>query len=207
MIVVEGPDGAGKTTVCERICREFNLKMGERSIKNRDEIYKSTREDSWRALYEEFRCVAPPKVWDRLGPFSDPIYASLGIPLKNGVPTPRQCAFSKKEIRMYRDCLRTMGLVILCLPPLEVVLENVQKEYQLEGVPTLTKHVYTGYRITMARNPMYYKYDYTRSYTNPVGHSAARNANWTAIAMAISFHLRSRKERECLSSSTSAISV
>ena len=193
MIIVEGPDGSGKTTLCERICREFNLTLGERSEKNRDKIYQTTRTDSWNALHEECIATAPPKVWDRLGPYSDPIYSSLGIPLTNGVPTPRRCAFSKKEIRMYRDCMRTMGLVILCLPPLDVVLENVQKEYQLPGVPQLTKHVYTGYRITMGRNPMYHKHDYTDS-------------TWTSVAMAISFHLRSRKERECLSSLTPATS-
>lgn len=200
MIIVEGPDGAGKTTLCERICREFNLKMGERSEKDRDKIYQTTRHDSWRALHEELVCAEPPRVWDRIGPYSDPIYSSLGIPLTDGVPTPRECAFTKKEIHVFRDAVRSLGLVILCLPPLETVLENVQREYQLPGVPQLTKHVYTGYRITMGRNPIYLKYDYTQSTGDTNNPKTARGVTWTSLAMAISFHLSQRKERECLSS-------
>lgn len=177
MIIVEGPDGAGKTTLCKWICKKYKLTMGSRSTKDRDKIYKTTRRDSWSALCLELLCLDRPLVWDRIGPYSDPIYSAAGIPTKRG------CSFTDSEIEIFDVVVQHVGLMIVCLPPLEVVVANVHKERQIEGLqttPGLVNQIYDAY-IPLA--DLYPTYDYT----NP-----------TNLSSMIENHLTRRKEREAL---------
>jgi hypothetical protein len=178
MIVVEGPDGAGKTTLCEAICRRYRLKMGQRSTHDRDKIWRTTRKDTWYALHEEMRCDHPPLVWDRLGPYSDPVYAPLGIPV------PRPVAFTAAELSMIDVFLRHFGVVILCMPPLDVIERNVQSARQLEKVEDKLAEIVDGYTQVM---PYYPRYDYT-------------SPDNKRLDRMIEHYLRKRKGRELLAS-------
>lgn len=137
MIVVEGPDGAGKTTLVERLCEEFGLVVGERGTSNRDELYKVTFPDTMRALAEAV--ISPdmdedkmsksqrPIVWDRLF-FSDFVYA----PIQN-----RPVAFGPECKMFVLNMLEALKApIIYCRPPQEVILSNVEDEdkHQMEGV-------------------------------------------------------------------------
>lgn len=187
MIVVEGPDGAGKTTLCEYICRQFNLEMGERATANRDEIYKTTRQDTWKAVYEEYMATSSPRVWDRIGPYSDPIYSLRGI------PTPRNPAFTAGEVKQFHRWLLDphFGCLILCLPPLETLLKNVRGSHQLEGVTEQTRRIRWDYKKMHASGDGLV-YDYTNT----------RGTGTTQVAMLVSQHLRLRKGREQLATHT-----
>lgn len=178
MIVVEGPDGSGKSTLVKWICKQFNLKEGQRSEKDRDKIYLTTRADTWRALHDECLATAPPRVWDRMGPYSDPIYSLRGI------PSVRPCAFTPSEVKMFHNFMTNthFGLLILCLPPLQVVQANAAKEHQLEGVVDRTADIWHDYKLMHRGGTLVY--DYTRR-----GHQ-------TGVALAISTHLKHRKARE-----------
>jgi hypothetical protein len=179
MIVVEGPDGSGKTTLCEYICKQFNLQMGERATKDRDKIYATAREDSWKALRDEFMATEPPRVWDRIGPYSDPIYSWFNI------PNERECAFTAAECNLFQSIVGNpqFGVVILCLPELSRVKANLEGEHQLEGVSEHIDGIYTAYKNLVQEAV---KYDYQRK-----GHLSG-------IGHAISFHLRHRQKREQL---------
>jgi hypothetical protein len=180
MIVVEGPDGAGKTTLVEYLCRSFNLKQGERQTQNRDDIYKTTREDSWKALHEECMATQPPLVWDRLGPWSDPIYSV------HGIPNERECAFTTHEVQFYHAMVRDpqFGTLIVCLPDLNTVLNNVEDTHQLPGVVGRTKAIYNSYRVLFSQDAV--RYDYKKK------------GDIYAVSQAVSVHLRHRHKREKL---------
>jgi hypothetical protein len=176
MIVIEGPDGAGKTTLAKWICEQFGLEGGVRSTSNRDEIYRYTRMDTWSAVYTELRCKQPPVVWDRIGPFSDPIYSSLGI------PNDRPCSFSSHELELFDQVMASLGLVIVCLPPMTTVLSNVDSTHQLDQVADKTPQIYSAY-LPLADH--YTTYDYTMQHPGELTHLIAE-------------HLYYRKERERL---------
>jgi hypothetical protein len=182
LIIVEGPDGAGKTTLCRWICKEFKLQPGPRSTTNRDDIYKTTRQDSWWALTDELKCERPSWVWDRMGPYSDPIYAAASLPHE------RTRAFTDEETEVFDVAVQHLGLVIVCLPPLGVVVENVKKERQIKGLvttPGLVERIYDSY-VPLA--DIYHSYDYTQQFPH------------TMMGI-ISTYLARRKVREELASS------
>lgn len=169
MIVVEGPDGAGKTTLCRKLCQDFDLAMGERGLKNRDLLYKVTRPDTWRAVHDELRADRPPYVWDRLGPFSDPIYAKYAIP-------PRQCAFALSEIAMFKQFIRTFQIpVIICLPDKATVLDNAVSSHQMGGVHTNIERIYEEYsHLPKSLYIPVTKHDYTDAHSYDRVHTRIR---------------------------------
>ena len=182
MIIVEGPDGAGKTTLCERLCSDFDLAMGERGTKNRDLIYSTTRNDTWGAVRAELDCKMPPLVWDRLGPFSDPIYSRYSIPS-------RACAFAVSEIAFFKQFIRQFQIpVIMCLPKKHVVVENVLGDgHQMEGVEEHIDKIYDEYTNLSRYHYMpFVKYDYTRPLT------------YNDVTQRIQAFMGFRKERERL---------
>lgn len=184
MIVVEGPDGAGKTTLCEHLCRQFNLEMGERATQDRNEIWRTTRADSYKALYDECMAIEPPRVWDRLGPWSDPIYSVQGIPHK------REPVFTAVECRMFQAFVANpqFGILVLCLPDLGTVLDNIRRteHRQLKGVHEKTRAIYNSYH-NLIHDGVRYNYRQKSGITN-----------LTAVCQAVSVHLRHRQKREQL---------
>ena len=50
MILVEGPDGAGNTTLVTEVCDLYGLEVGIRGTTNRDLLYTVTVHDTLRAL-------------------------------------------------------------------------------------------------------------------------------------------------------------
>ncbi|HEY4388471.1 MAG TPA: hypothetical protein VGN34_28810, partial [Ktedonobacteraceae bacterium] len=143
-------DGAGKSFLCKQICEKFNLPMGDRAEKDRDKIYQTTRRDTANAFHAEMLCTGPSQVWDRLGPWSDPIYSRYAIPH-------RDCAFTMAEINSYYYIARRLGFVILCLPPLHVVRDNIEDTHQLKGVHENIDAIYGEYQLLRGL-----RYDYTR---------------------------------------------
>lgn len=128
MIVVEGCDGTGKTTLVNRLSDELGLRVGLRGTSNRDELYKVTREDTYKALAHAVEGYHPPFIWDRLGPFSDPIYTRVSV---GG----RECAFKQSEMRHCIEVMKAIRCpIIVCSVPLNVAEENQAMGHQMEGV-------------------------------------------------------------------------
>lgn len=128
MIVIEGCDGTGKTTLVNQLSDELGLRVGLRGTPNRDELYKVTREDTYRALAGAVEGYYPPLLWDRLGPFSDPIYTRVDI---GG----RECAFKVEEMRHCIEVMKAIRVpIIICSVPLETARENAMMGHQMQGV-------------------------------------------------------------------------
>lgn len=176
MIIVEGPDGAGKSTLVRWVCETYGLEEGQRGEKNRDLIYRTTRADTFSAIHNMFSAVEPPLVWDRLGPWSDPIYAPL---------MGRDTAFTPREIKAIRAMRYFLHVpIILCLPPLSVVRANVEGSHQIKAATDHIDVIYRAYRDGMIYTLLH---DYTQDNIDPV-------------AGLIESYLHNRKERECFSS-------
>jgi hypothetical protein len=150
LILVEGPDGAGKTTLVNRLAKEFDLTIGERSAPNRDELWKSTVEDTFKALAHAVRgrkfeaawgslfAGDPVFIWDRLF-YSEFVYAGI---------TPRPVQFNDEQAVHVARMIDALNCpVILCLPPREVVITNVMGPgRQMAGVVDRIEHIYDEYR-------------------------------------------------------------
>jgi hypothetical protein len=127
MIVVEGADGTGKTTLVNQLAQDFNLNVGMRGTHDRDKLFEVTRQDTYTALAHAVRGREHPKIWDRLGPFSDPIYSQV---------MKRRCAFKTTELDFARSIFKALQCpIIFCIVPFEVLQENcLNGGHQMEGV-------------------------------------------------------------------------
>src|SRR5262245_32407171 len=125
MIIVEGPDGAGRTTLVHTLLEEYpQLKLGVRGVSDRTELWKSTVGDTFRALSEAVHNKQT-YLWDRLF-YSEFIYAPA---------TDRQIAFNGYQQTFITRMIREIRCpVIVCWLPLEVCLENLDHQRQMKGV-------------------------------------------------------------------------
>lgn len=158
MIILEGPDGAGKTTLSTEICDRFDLNTGTRGTSDRSKLYTVTVQDTFRALKNEVASHKfGPKVWDRLF-FSEFVY------WKYNKPEPRQCEFNEAQRQFVTELLGCLKVpVVLCLPPVAVVTENAAKAEQMKGVNENLTDIYIDY-VNMFRwmPAQTIVYDYTK---------------------------------------------
>lgn len=156
MIVLEGPDGAGKTTLANELSKKYKISIGERGTANRDLLYTVTRQDTYTALSEAVRGDGPMKVWDRLY-FSELIYHHV---------VGRQCEFSTIEQGFIERMIAALTCpIILCLPSFSTVRTNVVKDHQMEGVLGNLEEIYNSYQglLDSQRFPEHtIVYDYTK---------------------------------------------
>lgn len=180
MILVEGCDGTGKTTLVNQLVEDLHLSTGVRGTANRDELYKVTRQDTYKALAHSIEGYHEPYIWDRLGPISDPIYSRV---------MGRECAFKRSEVEFFRHVMQaTRAPIIICHVPLEVAEENAEKAHQMDSVnenyPFL-HGLYEGVRDHLLTwTPPCHVYDYrvANAYEELLGH--------------MKHYLTNRKDRE-----------
>jgi hypothetical protein len=164
MIIVEGPDGAGKTTLVETLVERYDaLKVGRRGTNDRTRLWEVTVSDTFnainraiRATYYEHNPLPRVNVWDRLF-FSDMVYAPF-VGRGQGEFSPGQQVFLTR-------ILEAIGCpIILCMPPLEVVRENAQVHEQMKGVNENLDGIWHGYDKLYWRMPnQTVIYDYTQT--------------------------------------------
>jgi thymidylate kinase len=155
MIIVEGPDGAGKTTLIKQLVNHYGMKVGKRGTDNRDLLYTVTVPDTFRALRLALEGGnGLPTIWDRLY-FSDLVYA----PIQG-----REVAFSREERYFIEQTIIALDIpVILCVPPWKTVMENEAGTHQMEGVHENLRRIYNAYSSGFAVRVPTYTYDYTSS--------------------------------------------
>lgn len=116
MIILEGPDGSGKTTLLGQLENEFGLPVNPKA----SDSVNGPVEDlvGWvdQDLYSwPSRSVA---LYDRHPLISEPVYG----PVVRGHVDQR---FLSRWFRSSHDRLMSGALVVWCLPPFEVVADNV----------------------------------------------------------------------------------
>lgn len=152
MIVIEGPDGGGKTTLVNHLCKHFMLTVGERATSNRDHLYKVTRRDTYFHLSQAVSGKSPARVLDRLF-VSEFVYADI---------VGRPCEFSGFERQFVVDIMNAVGFpMVVCLPSYEVVRDNALKEHQMGGVKQNLETIYLRYKegiLPWPENVLWYDY-------------------------------------------------
>jgi len=129
----------------------YGMNIGERGTTNRDELWKVTVPDTFKAISRAITGrTDSATVWDRLF-FSEMIYAPL---------YKRPCQFSIAQQAWIRGLLVTMEVpIIMCMPPRDVCYTNMSKGHQMEGVEQRFRDIYDRYRV-MTFPPNTVRYDY-----------------------------------------------
>ena len=136
MIIVEGCDGTGKSTLVNRLSADLGLNIGKRGVADRDKLYTVTREDTYKALAHAVEGYLPPYIWDRLY-FSEPIYSRI---------MGRKCEFTLSESNFVRSVLKAIRCpIIICHVPLEVATENMEQKHQMEAVSDNFQYIHKAY--------------------------------------------------------------
>lgn len=126
MIILEGPDNSGKTTLAQKICREFNLPIHHSGgpSKNRDDIFR--RHGEVMLHLEERRAI----VMDRAAIISDPIYRRI---IRKG-----ESFFAQPDLERFRALLRVP--VIYCRPSTHHLMQ-VTKGHSMKAQHETAEHV------------------------------------------------------------------
>lgn len=177
MIIVEGPDGAGKSTLIDSLRGLLRLPLGVRSS-SRDRLWETTVADSWQAVAEDVNPRSEPYLWDRFF-WSEMIYSQI---------MQRKCAFTVSEAVRLRDVLESIdALLILCMPRLEVVRRNVVSTEQHAWVnETTIDEIYNRYaELVNPQHPF--------SLENMVIHDYTRPLQTHTVMGHVMIHLEQRK--------------
>lgn len=137
MLILEGPDGAGKTTLAREIMDHWGIEMAPRVVDK--DTNKMTDLVTW---VEEN--VAEGKQWklfDRHRLISEPIYGSI-VRAKPSDDEFMKMNWMKRVMQQFYD---TEPLIIYCMPPLEIVKENVRRDDDNAVVRMYTEKLYAAY--------------------------------------------------------------
>ncbi|QGJ96832.1 polynucleotide kinase [Gordonia phage Cleo] len=141
-IIVEGPDGAGKTTLIRVLQHEFPvLELAPRFCTSTGGPIEPKR--LLARVGSDHRLFHATTLYDRHPMFSEYVYSpALDRPLADG--------FLGSRARMFHRVIQSNCLVIFCLPPLKVVEENLYSEgaeYQMPGVMDNIRRIHTAYAV------------------------------------------------------------
>lgn len=139
-IILEGPDGAGKSTLaCDLQAHFPEMEMHPRFCTSKEGPIEGLAE----AVYKDTRGVPTHYIYDRHPIISDYVY-NAAIPYRWFSPD-----FLSDTMARVRERIARASLVVWCLPPIKVVAENVRRdaEDQMPGVADNIIKIYDNYQM------------------------------------------------------------
>lgn len=162
MIIVEGPDGSGKTTLIKELERGLRLRVQPRVVKEDTTTDIDLREWVEQDLFLNATDVRP-RLYDRHRLISETIYG----PIFRNLPEP---GFSELQW-MSEQLFRFYALkptVIYCIPPMQTVIDNLKDDPKNVAVVDKTAAIYSSYLTrgtldALHNNARTLVWDYTES--------------------------------------------
>lgn len=169
MLVVEGPDGAGKTTLIKTLLQHSDRQVQARAVTSEQgpvmDLVKWT-EYHVGMTDQYFHTPRNRRLYDRFTLISEPIYGPLTRGrLADGFDNGEWLAIA------WAHFLRANPVMLFCLPPLEDVKRNIAHLPQMAGVQENIETIYWQYHNTVAvlrgAGLRVFTYDYNTS--NDIG--------------------------------------
>lgn len=152
-IIVEGPDGAGKSTLIKSLLEDLpQVKLAPRFCSSTG----GPVEDLWaEVMTGALDLIMPGLIHDRHPMWSEYIYShELGRDIAPGFLTP--------DAQRLAEAMTAATTVIVCLPSLERVRANLASEEQMSGVAEHIDRIYEAYMVRVVQyTGRVYVYDYT----------------------------------------------
>lgn len=162
MIVVEGPDGAGKTTLIQKLSEDLGIDVAPRVVSEQTKAMTDLRKWTDDNLRMGFQTL----LFDRHRLISDPIYRAV---LGEYNPELYDWAWLSRAVDLFYNLKPGPPVIIYCLPPLDVVLKNVYSDSRNDNTAvmhTITPIYYSYTAKAAADMAMFHgsiaKYDYTQ---------------------------------------------
>lgn len=158
MIIIEGPDGAGKSRLIARLHEELGIPIHERAVRDKHGPSDTEGSTLWDWTVRDVASWENQDVmlYDRHPLISEYIYG----PVTRGRMA---SGFNQPSSQGLRHKVERHAVLIVCLPPLEVVEENIKKDDQMEGVHENISVLYGLYEALLSQWPGWpVRYDYTR---------------------------------------------
>jgi hypothetical protein len=170
MIIVEGPDGAGKTNMVNKLMAIFNgLELMPKAVSS--EEAKALRPIG-PYVEEELAKKFGLRVYDRFALISSPMYLSLPNPTFVEPMTDVQWLMMQ-----YSRLNRIDPVIIYCMPPLAVVKANMETDTETpDFVKERIETIYNSYVAFIART--YSASHMIWDYTNPTMHRVDALMRW-----------------------------
>lgn len=165
MVIIEGPDHAGKTTLIQHLQGHFGdaveLSPSSRMTKDQrnDPRFRdpeAVKERVYSAICHKSPIASqgPVQVHDRLF-FSELVYGEI---LRG-----KSCFNWAESVHIRRLLTAITPPIVFCLPPLESITSKIYGSNEMEGVTDNITKIYQAYQALSAlSNPRITLYDYTR---------------------------------------------
>jgi hypothetical protein len=157
MLIVEGPDGAGKTTLIKRLEPQLRWPVAERVVSKDAEAQVDLK--AW--VEENLETLKPKQlIYDRHRMISEPIYG----PILRGILEPgfNDRAWYSYYKQRFEAC---HPFVIWCMPPLGLVRANVERDPDNKVVSDRITEIYWLYHLKIAEWYAIGGYGYVWNYT------------------------------------------
>lgn len=154
-IIVEGPDGGGKTTLVKALSKELKLPIHSRHCTSEGGPLEGLFD--WAHADVALSSFQRASIYDRHPYVSEYIYGNL---LRGGVSEEFLSETAHQDLGVMADNY----LVIFSIPTLETLQANIQTTPQMEGVESNVEALYWAYREAYAHWPghkIFYDYEIT----------------------------------------------
>lgn len=158
MIIVEGPDGAGKTTLIKSLVQVTDLPVAPRVVSKEAEAMIDLKRWTEDNVMQGFQGV----IYDRHRLISEPIYGSV---LRNRFEPGFSDLYWLHQMN-FQLYLQVKPILIYCLPPFPVVYDNVKDDPDNDRVASKIRKIYSLYVNKAATDRVMYDNTFIYDYTN-----------------------------------------
>lgn len=163
MLIIEGPDGAGKTTLIKKISQYLSLPIHPKAVNSQAQVEVDLRVWVEDVLAKGFQ----KSLFDRFALISGPIYAPI--------------LQDEDQISLFEDVdwfnkvsaqLEAINpIIIVCLPYLETVIRNTRDDPNNEVISPWITEIYIQYQLYCAKTrPYIYNYRMEKDISRVLSH-------------------------------------